>query len=115
MHGSVARKGYIPLAVSPLGGISWRGERLTDFWMWNRQYTVYRGGTRHIQTVMVTELKEAALRYWRDRWVPIRPVDEDFLRRMEEALRAHQGLKAEGVRLPDGPFLRLPAEKTLGG
>lgn len=98
----------MPLAYCACGVVAWQGEYLPDLWMWNGQYNVYKGGVRHIQTVKVTTLKEAALRYWRDGWVPVRPVDDAFLRRMEAALRGHRGLGAEGVCLPDEPFLREP-------
>lgn len=114
---SIFKKGYIPLACDGRGAIAWRGEYIKGFWMWNRQFTRYRGGIRHIQTIKVEELKEAALRYWRDGWVPVKPVDEPVLRRLEEALRCHQGLKKEGVKFPDGPFLQLPEaipEEHLG-
>ncbi len=91
-------------------GIAWQGEHLKDFWMWNRQFNGRKGDIRHIQTVRVAELKEAALRYWRDGWIPIKPVDEGMLRRMEQALRLHRGLNAEGVRFPDAHFLKMPEE-----
>ena len=101
-------KGYIPLACNRYAGVAWQGEYLADFWMWNTQLTQCEGGNKRIQTVKVNELKEAAIRYWRDGWVPLKPVDEDFLRRMEGALRTHRGLKKEGVNFPDGPFLKMP-------
>ncbi|MFQ5737117.1 MAG: hypothetical protein ACE5GY_09715 [Thermodesulfobacteriota bacterium] len=104
---SFLRRGFTPLACNRYAGIAWQGEYVKDLWMWNRQLTEYRGGIKRIQTVRVTELKEAALRYWRDRWVPLRPVNEDFLRRMEAALRANRGLKRDGVCLPEGEFLRM--------
>jgi len=108
--GSMMEKGYIPLVAGDHVGIGWQGSYLDDFWMWNRRFIEYEGGVRHIRTVRVSELKEAALHYWRDGWVPIRPVTEDLLGRMEAALRAHRGLKTEGVTLPDGPFLEMPEE-----
>lgn len=101
-------KGYIPLACNRYAGVAWQGEYLADFWMWNTQLTRCEGGGKRVQTVKVNELKEAALRYWRDGWVPLKSVDEDFLRRMEGALRTHRGLKKEGVNFPDGPFLNKP-------
>ncbi len=112
------KDGFYHLAADLRGGIAWQGELLRDFWMWNRQYTEYRGGVRLIQTVRVTDLKEAAIRYWRDRWVPLKPVDEDLLRRMEACLRAHRGLRDAGVRFPDTEFLTMPEpipEESLGG
>jgi hypothetical protein len=110
---SFMRRGYVPLACNRYAGIAWQGEYVPDLWMWNRQYTEYRGGVRHIQTVKVNDLKDAALRYWRDGWVPLKPVDGKLLRRMEEALRRHRGLKQEGVRFPDTPFLDAPEEIPL--
>jgi len=103
-----SKKGYIPLACSRHAGVAWQGESLGEFWMWNRQFTEYEGGIKRIQTVKVTELKEAALRYWRDKWVPVRPIDEALLRRMENTLRRHRGLMAQGVTFPDGQFLSMP-------
>ena len=105
---SITKKGYIALAYDNRGAIAWRGEYLKDFWMWNRQFTKYKGGTKHIQTVKVEELKEAAVRYWRDGWIPVKPIDELLLRRMEEALRCHKGLARDGVSFPDSQFLTLP-------
>jgi len=102
------KKGFYHLAVDVRGGIAWQGELLRDFWMWNRQYTEYRGGVRLIQTVRVTDLKEAAIRFWRDKWVPLKPMNEDLLRRMDECLRAHRGLRDAGVRFPEGGFLPMP-------
>ncbi len=105
---SIMKKGYIPIACDTRGAISWRGEYLHDFWMWNRQHMESKDGKRLIQTIRVTELKEAALRYWRDKWVPVEPVDEEFLRRMEQALRGHKGLRRQGVKFPEGEFLVMP-------
>ena len=105
------------MAAGPNSAISWRGEFLHDFWMWNGLFNEYRGGVRHIQTVKIEELKEAAIRYWRDGWVPIRPVDEGLLRRMEAALRVHQGLKRAGIKFPETAFLKPPEpfpEEFLG-
>jgi hypothetical protein len=107
-HGGFTKKGYYPLTLNRYAGLAWQGELLKDFWMWNRQYNEYQGNIKHIQTIKVADLKEAALRYWRDGWVPIRPIGEDLLRRMENALRAHSGLKAMGMRFPDTPFLKPP-------
>lgn len=104
----IVKKGYIPLSCDMRGGISWQGEYLPDFWMWNRQFTEHGGGAKYIQTVRVTELKEAALRLWRDKWIPLKPIDEDLLRRMEEALRRHKGLRNRGEVFPDTPFLEMP-------
>ncbi len=114
---SFIKRGYTPLACNRYAGIAWQGERLQDFWMWNGQVTEYEGGVRRIQTVKLDDLKEAALRYWRDRWVPLKPVDEELLRRMEGALRVHAGLKSEGVSFPDGEFLRRsqPVPEELMG
>lgn len=106
---SFLKRGYIPLSLNKLAGIAWQGELLQDFWMWNRQFTEYKGGIKYIQTVKVTELKEAAIRYWRDGWVPLKPASDGFLRRMEAALRGHQGLKKEGIKFPDKAFLETPA------
>lgn len=102
------KRGYTPLACNGLAGIAWEGEFLPDFWMWNRQFSVDADNGSVIQTVQVTDLTQAALRYWKDGWVPIKPVDDTFLRRMEAALRKHKGLKRDGQALPDTPFLRPP-------
>lgn len=110
---SFLKRGYVPIAVNKYAGIAWEGEYLKDFWMWNRQYIDCSDGARRIQTVKVATLKEAALRYWRDNWVPLTPVDEPFLERMEESLRNHRGLKAEGVRFPEGRFLKQHEPITL--
>ncbi|MBI5826702.1 MAG: hypothetical protein HZB84_09695 [Deltaproteobacteria bacterium] len=114
---SFLKRGYVPLACNQYAGVAWRGEYLKDFWMWNRQYAEYSGGVKYIQTIKVTDLKEAAFRYWRDGWVPLKPVDEGLLRMMEKALRGHRGLKKNGVKLPDNDFLKMPEEipeKYLG-
>lgn len=110
-------KGYYPLTADLRGGIAWKGERIEDFWMWNGGFVTDEEGRRRIQTVRVTDLKEAALRYWRDGWIPLRPPDDDLLRKMEDALRGHAGLKMEGVNFPDTPFLTEPGplpEEFLG-
>lgn len=104
---SFLKKGYIPLTCNRYAGIAWQGDYLHDFWMWNGQFTE-KEGARVIQSVKVVALKEAALRYWRDRWVPLKPIDGAFLQRMEGALRSHQGLKREGIIFPDAPFLEMP-------
>lgn len=108
INDAMREKGYIPLVTGELIGIGWQGEALQDFWMWNGKFTEYEGGIKHICTVKVRELKEAAVHYWRDKWVPLRPIDGDLLRRMEGTLREHQGLKKEGVVFPDGIFLKPP-------
>lgn len=105
---SFLRRGYIPLACNKYAGIAWQGEYLPDFWMWNRQYTSDIPGNRYIQTVKVPELKEAALRLYKDKWVPLKTVDNAMLRRMERALRANTGLRQEGINLPDAEFLSEP-------
>ncbi len=105
---SILKKGYIPLACNSFGGISWMGTALDNFWMWNRQYTEYEGGVKYVQTIKVDELGEAALRYWKDKWVPVLPVDEGLLRRMEDSLRADRSLMSSGVSFPSDDFLDLP-------
>ncbi|HHL39620.1 MAG TPA: hypothetical protein ENJ37_03870 [Deltaproteobacteria bacterium] len=105
---STRKKGYIPLAGDGMVCLGWRGEELEDFWMWNGRFIEYEGGGRRIRTVRVRELKEAALRYWLDGWVPVAAVDEALLRRMEAALRSHRGLARRGVRVPAGAFLSMP-------
>lgn len=106
---SFLKRGYTPLVCGNYAAIAWQGEYLPDMWMWNGQYTEYRGGVRHIQTVKVSDLKEAAVRFWRDGWIPVKPLGEPMLRRMEVALRNHKGIKAEGVDFPDGAFLKASA------
>ena len=105
--GSIIKKGYTPLALNKYAALSWQGEYLGDFWMWNRQFIDTAGG-RGVQTVRVTDLKEAALRVWRDRWVPL-VLDEGLLERMEAALRGHKGLKSAGFSFPDTSFLTVDA------
>ncbi|MFQ5441455.1 MAG: hypothetical protein ACE5EB_01885 [Thermodesulfobacteriota bacterium] len=102
----ITKKGFYPLACDVRGAIAWRGEYLRDFWMWNGLFTEYRAGIKYIQTVKVTDLKEAAIRYWRDGWIPLKPVDRELLSRMEDTLRNHSGLRSEGVSFPDTPFLK---------
>lgn len=102
---SILKKGYVPLAVNSYGGISWQGAVLKNFWMWNRQYNEYEGGIKHIQTVKVTELSDAAIRYWRDKWVPVAPIDETLLRRMESSLRSTQARAIKERPLPPDEFL----------
>ena len=104
---TMLEKGYVPLAATELAGIGWQGESLNDFWMWNRKFNEYEGGIKHIRTVKVAELKEAALHYWRDGWIPLRPVSKEMLRRMEGALRAHPALRGDGIKVPDGEFLKV--------
>lgn len=104
---SFIKKGYVPLAVNRYAGIAWQGEYLKDFWMWNGRYIEDGAGAEVLQTFRVSTVKEAALRYWKDGWTPLKPIDEDFLRKLEQALRSHRGLKAEGVRFPDMPFLEM--------
>ncbi|MBI5562751.1 MAG: hypothetical protein HY894_07885 [Deltaproteobacteria bacterium] len=114
---SYMERGYTPLACNGYGGVAWQGEYVGDLWMWNGQYARYKGGVRHIQTVKVTDLKTAALRYWRDGWAPLRPFSKETLGRMEEALRNHRGLAAEGVKFPDHGFLKAsePIPEELFG
>lgn len=100
------KKGFTPLAANKYAALSWQGEPLSDFWMWNTQVTEGRAG-RSLQTVKVSDLKEASVRVWRDKWVPLK-WDSSLLRRMEESLRGHTGLKKQGVVFPDTPFLPDP-------
>ena len=88
--------------------MSWQGEHLGEFWMWNGQLTRCHEKTS-IQTVKVTDLKEAAIRCWRDKWVPLK-WDSVLLRRMEACLRSHRGLQKQGMVFPDEPFLPEPVE-----
>lgn len=108
---AMLQKGYIPLAATELTGIGWQGELVEDFWMWNRKFNEFEGGIKHIRTVKVAELKEAAIHYWRDGWIPLRPLSNKTLRRMEAVLRAHPGLK--GVQIPEGEFLEKAANIPL--
>lgn len=105
--GSLLKKGFTPLAANAYAAVSWQGEVLRDFWMWNGQVSEGPSG-KFIQTIQVSDLKEASVRFWRDRWVPLR-WDETLIRRMEECLRVHRGLKKQGVVFPDTPFLLPPA------
>lgn len=100
------KKGFTPLAANKFAAVSWQGETLGEFWMWNGQLMKGPEG-QFIQTVKVSDLKEASLRYWRDGWTPLE-WDGPLLRRMEESLRRHGGLKAQGVVFPEGPFLKEP-------
>lgn len=104
---SFIKRGYVPLTLNRYAAVAWQGEPLKDFWMWNGGY-LERGGVRYIQTIRVADLKEAAIRYWQDGWAPVKLIDEAFLRRMENSLRAHKGLRAQGVKFPESPFLRMP-------
>jgi hypothetical protein len=106
--GALKEKGYIPIAFSSHASIAWQGEHV-DLWMWTGQHIDGPGGRRLPQTVRVREIKEAALRYWKDGWVPLDP-ETGLLLRMEAALREHKGLKAAGVRFPEGRFLPEPVE-----
>lgn len=106
--GTLLKKGFTPLAANALAAISWQGEALGEFWMWNGQVMKGPEGIV-IQTVKVTDLREAALRCWRDNWVPLK-WDRALLRRMEASLRAHRGLKAQGFTFPEGHFLQDPGE-----
>ncbi len=101
---SILKKGYTPLAMNKYAAISWQGEHLRDFWMWNGQFIESHNGKK-IQTVRVTDLKEAALMMWRDKWVPL-DSDDGLIARMESALRGHKGLKAAGLSFPDTSFLK---------
>lgn len=100
------KKGFRPLAANKFAAISWQGEELRDFWMWNGQL-MYGAEGQFIQTVRISDLREAAVRYWRDGWTPLR-WEDSLLRRMEESLRGHRGLKAQGVSFPEGHFLERP-------
>lgn len=102
------KKGFTPLAVNRFAAVSWKGEPLGEFWMWNGQFTQGEQGM-YIQTVKVTDLREAAVRCWRDKWVPLK-WDSALLRRMEASLRSHRGLKAQGAVFQDAPFLPDPDE-----
>ena len=53
----------------------------------------------------VRDLKEAAMHYYREKWTPVKPISDDMLRAMEVELRNHQGLKREGIDIPNGEFL----------
>lgn len=104
--GRLLKKGFTPLAANRFAAISWQGETLREFWMWNGQLMNGPDGA-FIQTVKVADLKEAALRYWRDGWTPLK-WDHALLGRMEESLRRHRGLQNQGVVFPDGRFLKEP-------
>ena len=106
--GSLLKKGFTPLAANRFAAVSWQGEHLGEFWMWNGQLTRCHEKTS-IQTVKVTDLKEAAIRCWRDKWVPLK-WDSVLLRRMEACLRSHRGLQKQGMVFPDAPFLPEPVE-----
>lgn len=99
---SLLKKGFTPLAANRFASVSWQGEHIGEFWMWNGQFT-----ESSIQTMKVTDLKEAAIRCWRDKWVPLK-WDSSLLRRMEASLRSHRGLQQQGVVFPDTPFLPEP-------
>ena len=105
---SMMKKGYVPLADDGKGAIGWQGEYLKDFWMWTRKFDEYKGGVKHIKTVQVKTVKEAAEHYFKDKWLPIKPIEESFLRKMEKTLREHVGFKKEGQRFPGTDFLAMP-------
>lgn len=101
-------KGYMPLAGNDFAAIGLEGRALKDFWMFTNRTIEDGSGNKIKQSVRVSSLKEAALHYWRDRWVPVKAIDEDFLIDMEEELRSHRGLKKEGVQFPEVEFLKMP-------
>src|SRR4030067_1172251 len=103
---SLLKKGFTPLAANRFAAVSWQGEPLSEFWMWNGQITHGKQGPS-IQTVKVTDLKEAAIRCWRDKWVPLR-WDSAFVRRMVASLRAHSGMYKQGMGFPEAPFRPPP-------
>ena len=84
------------------------GEQLKDFWMWTRKVTEYKDGTKQFKTVKVVLLREAAFHFWKDGWMPMEPITEEFLRKMEQALRSHPGLQMQNVQFPNGEFLEMP-------
>ena len=99
-------KGFTCLGDSGTGAsYFFQGRYIKDFWMWTRKLTEYTDGSVSIRTVKVTDLREAALHYWRDKWVPIKPITHEVLRAMEAELRMHVGLQKEGVQFPNGEFL----------
>ena len=100
------KKGFTPLVANRYAAVSWQGEALRDFWMWNGQVSDGQTG-RSLQTVMVSDLKEASVRFWRDKWVPLK-WDALLLRRMGACLRGHSGFKKQGIVFPDTPFLPEP-------
>lgn len=107
--GALKEKGYMPIAYNGYASIAWQGELANDLWMWTGQYIQGPAGRMSLQTVRIRELKEAALRYWRDGWVPLK-WDQGLFQKMEYALREHKGLKAAGVSFPEGRFLPDPKE-----
>ena len=108
---AMVKKGYMPLAGNSFTAIGWQGKRLEDFWMWTGRYVEDGDGNKIKHTVKVESLSEAALHYWRDKWVPLGEVTDELLTEMEETLRANRGLKGEGVSFPDGEFLMMPGEE----
>jgi hypothetical protein len=67
--GTLLKKGFTPLAANRLAAVSWQGEYLGEFWMWNGQLN--KGGrSQSVQTVKVSDLREAAIRCWRGRSIP---------------------------------------------
>jgi len=120
---SYIKRGYIPLAVNRYAAVAWQGEPLHDFWMWNRQFIEDKSGAKSIQTLKVSDLREAAIRHYRDGWLPVRPIDAELLRRMEAALRKCGAVKGEGFSegfldrpepLPE-EFLSPALKKMRGG
>ena len=97
------KKGYVPIGNNGVG--FFQGTHLKGFWMWTGKTTKFEDGSEQIKTIQVKDLKEAALHYFRDKWTPVEPITDDMLRAMEVELRNHQGLKREGLDIPDGKFL----------
>lgn len=110
------KKGYIPIGNNGVG--FFQGTHLKDFWMWTGKTTKFDDGTEQVKTVQVKDLKEAALHYYRDKWIPVESITDEMLRAMEVELRAHQGLKREGVDIPNGDFLEsrtIPSDYIMPG
>lgn len=103
-------KGYIPLAADNMIGIGWEGTSIENLWMWNRQYVKNAEGKKELKIVKVENLKDAALHFWRDNWVPIERISDVFLREMENSLRNNMGLKKKGIIFPSETFLDRPAK-----
>lgn len=101
-------KGFIPLLSDNLIGIGWEGTSLDNFWMWNRQYMKNEEGNKELKIVKVGNLKDAALHFWRDNWVPIERISDGLLREMENSLRNNIGLKKKGIVFPNDEFLERP-------
>lgn len=98
----------IPKIPGIIKGVELVGVKLENFHMWTRKITEYKNGQKQMRTVRVNLLREAAFHYWKDSWVPIDPISEEFLRSMEQALRTHPGLHLQNVQFPDGGFLEMP-------